>query len=123
MRGWASLSVLRLVGLVVIAGIIAAVFALVYPKFLAMSKAEKAKDAVDKLHPAIDSVINGSVSSTTVKIEIPKGYELTFKENQMILDGITREYRRSIDGEDFGSGEHQLKITIENHTVKVRRVG
>lgn len=117
------MNVLRLVGLVVIAGIAASVFAVVYPKFLALSTAERAKDAADKIQSSIEWVIISTGNpEDNIKIEIPGGYELTCEENRVTIDGIEREFSLPINGPYLNSGEYELSISIENQIVEIKVV-
>ncbi len=90
-----------------------------------VSQADAARTAADELHDEIqDMILTGTCSD--VEIMIPNGYTLTFENNQLKIDGITRPedgpYSMTVDGPTLGSGSHTLSISLVGDEILVSEV-
>jgi len=113
-----------MLGLVVLAGICISIFFAAYQSFRGLSKAERAKEAAIKLDLAIEYVIMTG-NPHTVDVEIPEGYTLSFKENQLAIDGTKMPeggYPWPIIGGNLSTGTHKLAIAIENGKIFVNEM-
>ncbi len=115
------MSTLRLMGLVILAGLTIGLFGLIYPHIQGMSAEKRAKQTADKLHSNIEEVlITGSPE--TVDIEVPGGYNLSFKENQIQMNNIKlpkEGYPIPIRGPELKSGDYKLGTSLQDNKILI----
>lgn len=119
---------LRMVGLVVLAGLCVTAFIIGYDYFQEFSKDTKAEQEASRLDQEITEVINSlSIENETSTIDIPSNYTLKFEDNRLIMNGYkypkNEPYGMSVKGPTLESGEHKLLISMENESVIVSEVG
>lgn len=126
------MTVLRLLSLVVIAGICIGIFAGICLEFQGLSAAKRARSVALKLSSEINDVINTGDSSPPLEIKIPSEYTLYFENNetgwQLKMDGTHLPeggFDLPVEFENrskLGVGVHKLRIELENNWVIVSKV-
>ncbi|KXB09238.1 hypothetical protein AKJ46_00715 [candidate division MSBL1 archaeon SCGC-AAA833K04] len=128
------MTVLRLVSLVVIAGICVSIFAIVYPYLQGMSAAQQAEEAASKLETDIQWVILNE-DSRTKEYTIPSGYTLSLENSDGVYkieidgmyfpeDGFDKSVKfENIKHNELSSGIHELHMELKNDLVVVSKVG
>ncbi len=115
------MTVLRLMGLIVLAGLTIGIFAVFYPHMQGLSASKQAKATADRIDVAINHVlITGN--SESVEFDIPKGYRLRFKENRLVMGDVQlpeKGYSKPIEGPMLTPGSYEIRVKINEDMIEV----
>jgi hypothetical protein len=93
--------------------------------FQSLSASQRVRDEIHDLHEEVEQVIVTG-ENRTVKVDMPRGYTLRFESNQLVTSIVSvpeNGYDMRVSGPEIGPGEHTLRISIVEGTVKVSEIG
>ncbi len=110
---------LKLVGLVVLAGLSVTGFILGYNQFQEWQTQLEAEDLVREIDSEVSSnfFLSDYENFKMEGMRVPEGYVLSFRENHIEINGFERELENpkesSYEYEDFNSGVYDFLFTVE----------
>lgn len=107
------MTTLRLLALVIIAGMCVTVFALVYPRLRSLSAAQQAEDAASELASDIQDVIITENPKENKSLSIPPDYTLRLENSE---EGNLGEWQIKIDEMRFPEDGFDLPVEFKNFT-------
>lgn len=123
---------LKMLGLVVLAGICVVAFVVGYDYFQGLSTSQEAREQAGQLNEEIKGMIVSGVvgENKKVTVSVPGDYTLRFNSetNQLVMDGVRLPedgYDMTVEGpkENLGPGEHELLIVMKSDKIKVSEIG
>ena len=104
---------LELVGKVVLATFLVAIFVAGFTCFRQLSARTQAREAAEEVHAAIERLI-ATNDEQRVEVRIPPGYVLSFDENRISIDGILLpEFEYQLGASELTEGYYSLLIKFE----------
>lgn len=122
---------LKMLGLIVLAGICTVAFILGYGYFQKVSASQRAKEEAYRLNDKIEYVISSGATGEDEEIilNIPGGYSLRFdsEAEQIVINGTRLPkggYDMEVDfpSENLEAGNHQILIIVKSDRLELKEV-
>lgn len=112
---------LKTLGLVILAALTIAIFAIGYRYSRTLASMRDAKEAALEVDAKVQAAIATGYSQTA-EVTVPEGYTLRFQNNKIFIDNMAfpeNGYPKQIYGPELRAGTHVLTITFENDIILV----
>jgi len=113
-----------MLGLVILAAFVVSIFVIGLMYSRALAELRRAKEAALEVDSKVRAAITTGTDQT-VKVTIPEGYTLRFRDNQVLIDDLAfpeEGYPWPIVGPELGQGTYALAIGLDDNFIQVENI-